>query len=408
MTKKTGHTDKTKGTGGGRPASIIADVILPALIGGAGMVFILGFFFPDPHVLEARRSDLLWVARLGGLSLTLCALALYWGVRRKRMSLTGLGIILASVFLASLLAYPVLSHVYYSRVLGQHARYHPYLQLDPPLYEPRGQEGDALVIFCLGGSTTEFKDSEGIGWPARVGKLLGERTSSGRVEVHNLGRQWYTSLHSLMNFRMNLRQYKPDMVIMMHGINDLLQNADFSSFSMGAFRQDYGHFVGPTSGMVFRKPLLTRAMDVFRATWFAGKHREIVDTEEFPGLHPFVTNLTDLVEMVKAYGGHPVLMTQPSLFKSEMSEEEQEACYMINIEAVGPDKLWSVKTGLAGMTAYAEAVRRTATDTGTPLIDLEKRIPKTLEYFSDDVHYTDKAFDLVGSTVAEELQRMDF
>ena len=36
----------------------------------------------------------------------------------------------------------------------------------------------------------------------------------------------------------------------MHGINDLLCNADFSYLSRGEFREDYGHFLGAVTRII--------------------------------------------------------------------------------------------------------------------------------------------------------------
>ena len=47
------------------------------------------------------------------------------------------------------------------------------------------------------------------------------------IEVYSMGRQWYTSLHTFINYSVNLRQYKPQLIVVMQSINDLLHNADF-------------------------------------------------------------------------------------------------------------------------------------------------------------------------------------
>ena len=36
-------------------------------------------------------------------------------------------------------------------------------------------------------------------------------------------------------------------------------------------------------------------------------------------------------------------------------------------------------------------------------LDLEAKIPKSLDYFYDDVHYTDKSFDIIADIIFEEL-----
>ena len=72
--------------------------------------------------------------------------------------------------------------------------------------------------------------------PTRVQARLRDADTARPVEVSNLGRQWYTSHHSLINYASNLRPLRPDVVVVMHAINDVLHNADFSYFSRGPFR----------------------------------------------------------------------------------------------------------------------------------------------------------------------------
>lgn len=57
-----------------------------------------------------------------------------------------------------------------------------------------------------------------------------------------------------------------------------------------------------------------------------------------------------------------------------------------------------------GMESFNDATRNIAEETGVPLIDLEAVVPKTGEYFLDDVHYTKKANALVAKSIHEFLE----
>ena len=54
---------------------------------------------------------------------------------------------------------------------------------------------------------------------------------------------------------------------------------------------------------------------------------------------------------------------------------------------------WSVRTAVRGLKAYNDALRDIARERNVPLLELERRIPKT--------------FDLIGDFVAGELVRLD-
>jgi hypothetical protein len=190
----------------------------------------------------------------------------------------------------------------------------------------------------------------------------------------------------------------------MHAINDLLHNADFSYFSNGKFREDYGHFNGPVNRLIKRESFLGSLSS--KISFFRNHEpREIIQAREFPGLAPFSRNLNTIIDIAEKDSTQIFLMTQPFLFRDDYTEKEADEFYMINMEAIGPDKKWDVESGLYGMRMYDDTVRQIALRRGVALIDLEPEVPKTLEYFSDDVHYIGPAFDKVAEFVTAELIR---
>ena len=375
------------------------------LLLAAALAFVyIGLFFPDPRLAKVVRS-FLDIARIGFPAVALVILLLYAGLRTRRVRFTVLILIVVGLISALLVMYPVAANVYYRSFNKKLGDYHPYLQLAPPDFKPQtAPPGERpFRIFCVGGSTTEFRDSRGRGWPDRVQTLLQGAVAGRPVEVYNLGRQWYTSQHILIHYAANLRPLKPEVLVAMEAVNDLLHNADFCYYSFGPFREDYGHFQGPVYRLIRRPTLEDTVLRVLRSMWYYPS-RAVVDASAFPGLVPFERNLRSLIDLARADGVRVVLMTQPNLFKETMSAEEDAALVMIHIEAVGPTKRWSTATGRRGMERYNDVIRRVAIDQGVALIDLETTIPKSLEYFQDDVHYKDPGFDLVASTVAMHLR----
>ena len=51
-------------------------------------------------------------------------------------------------------------------------------------------------------------------------------------------------------------------------------------------------------------------------------------------------------------------------------------------------------------------IKSIAISRNTYFIDLEAIIPKSLDFFKDEVHYTDKALDLIAITVSSELNKL--
>lgn len=393
---------KTKGRFG-----IIDTIFCLIILLAAGWVY-KGFFSPDPLVVRPGDSNLIHAALLVLFPAAVIGiLALYWGVRTKRMPGSGAALLIGTVVVLAFLLFPVITWWYYKNDdSAKLAQYHPYLQLTPHEHADREAPADAPAyrIFCLGGSTTEWADTRHVDWPSRVEQELAGAMPGRTVQVYNDGRQWYTSQHSLINYVLNLRRHKPDAIIVMHALNDLLINADFCRFSNGAFQNDYRHFYGPVTRLIKRETMFEALGDKLCSQWNYPS-REVVNTVDFPGLEPFKRNLQNLIDIARMDNVKVILMTEPYLFKDVMSQEELAQLGMLNTEAIGPDKQWSLQTALRGMKLYDDAIRELSKQEGVYLIDLETEIPKTIEYFADDVHYRDAAFPMVADYVAGELKR---
>jgi hypothetical protein len=373
--------------------------------------FYAGFYYPDPNASRSmgRVSFMVifWGARIGVPVAVVGFMLLYHGVKTGRISPANMMLMGISILVCTGVAYPAASFFYYrSSGIGEKiSEYHPYLQLAPREMGIRNNDsrGEAITVMCLGGSTTEFRDSRGKGWTDRLEEKLNERYPTRKIHVFNVGRQWYTTLHMLIHYETNLRQYRPDVLIVMEAINDLLHNADFSYLSFKPFRGDYGHFYGPMKGVMARKTFEGSLFFKFRSFWYHHP-REQINQLQFQGIVAYERNLNTLMDLAQLDKTDVVLMTQPNIFKKQMTATETAALDMVHFEAIGARSQWSVESARLGMEAYNGAMRSISGKRQAHLIDLEKKIPKTLEYFFDDVHYRDIGFDLVADAVFEGLE----
>ena len=361
-----------------------------------------GFFYPDPAIFTIHWSPryIRWFILLFFPVLTFFIIFLYrnWYIRKVKIS--SILLLCFTVFFLLLIAYPIGDYFYKKSMYNRIDEFHTYLQLKPaPLYNV---ETTMYNIFCLGGSTTEFKDKNGRDWPSLVEKLLRNKYGMEQVRIYNQGRQWYTSQHSLINYIENIQKYKPDMIVVMHNINDFLHNADFSRFSGGKFRGDYGHFYGPVTKIIKYGGFGNFILEVFRSLWYQPVITE-VDTGYFPGLESFERNIRTLVRLAIVNHTEVVLMTQPNIYKESESSEELRVLTMLNREAIGNGKKWSYGTALSGLRQYNNKIRQIAKEENVHLIDLESMIPKSLDYFYDDVHYRSRTYNLIASKLAGEL-----
>lgn len=391
----------------------------------AGLVVALwlyaGFFRDDPYVASfvttpyAYTRMVKWAGRILFPAVA-CLSALMWYLRRR-------GVIGRESLL--LLLVGMTAGVGLGGIAGSmlHDRYlspattarrlealHPFLQKNPDheVSPATCSDGSKFRIMCLGGSTTAWvRKRDGKGWPDLLEERLRLLYPQTDVEVLNAGTQWYSTLHLLINYETLLRPCKPDMLVVMEAINDLLPNADFSYLSKGSFRSDYGHFLGPLAPLLNRGTFLQSLRASLQGVWYGDRDRRVVEAGAFPGLDPYERNIDTIIDLARLDGTEVVLMTQPSLLKEDLTPEESRAMTMVNFEAVGPDKRWSHATARRGMELYNERMRSIAKRRDVVLVDLERAIPKSLSHFKDEVHYQDPAFDLVAETIAAEIVRRD-
>jgi len=370
-----------------------------------------GFFFSSPSRAAAsvniEKIIYLWfpIIFIPGFYVTIVFL-IYTSNRRLSQNI-GLLLITLSLCLifTGIIVYSLKKSASKRKITEQ---YHPYLQIKPPDADKLnyGFSKNSFNIFCLGGSTTEWKSSTGIGWPDMLEKELRFLFKTDSIYVFNFGRQWYTTLHTLINYETNLRHYRPDAIIVMHNINDLLNNADFSYFSNGEFRHDYGHFLGPVVNIIKFKT--DRYLSPFRRKLISVWYNNILepdtfDQDTFPGLESFSRNINTIIDLASIDSTKVILLTQPNILSENMDDQMKNACVMVNYEAVGKDKKWGFNTAIEGMQQYNERIQKISEKRNVYFINLEKFIPKSLKYFSDEVHYTDTTFKVISKVLADEI-----
>jgi hypothetical protein len=378
-------------------------LILAVFFGTASFIY-CGFYFPDSTIIYIHPYSklLLNIIKLFYPVVVIGIIILYRFIYLKKINLSSVFLLFFSLFFFLLLAYPFADYFYRNNSGVNSDEFHSYLQIKPPSIENIEEEN--FNIFCLGGSTTEFKDEFGRDWPSLVQIEMDKDTSFQDIRFFNLGKQWYTTQHILINYILNQRQYKPDAVIVMENINDLLHNADFSWLSMGKYRNDYGNFLGPLTRLIKYKSLAEFIKGTVKDLWYQDKYVEI-ETDSFPGIIDFERNIKAIIDLAKEDETRIILMTQPNIYKDSMSVQELSKLTMLNVEATGDGKRWTYKTALNGFQQYNDKIREIAgVNVEVYLIDLEKIVPKNIEYFSDDVHYTSKTYDLIAQCISEEIK----
>jgi lysophospholipase L1-like esterase len=287
----------------------------------------------------------------------------------------------------------------------------PYNRYDKP---------DLTLVF-LGGSTVAciYVDEESR-FPALVGNLL-ERQTGKRVTSYNSGVGGNNSLHSLDILLNKLIPLKPDAVVMMHNINDLVALIyDKTYWSKNPTRQPIINYklYKDLTGM---KAISTLARDTyipnlhvaFRSLSkkvFGKKARDPED--EFAHvrgkkisfdpaqlLEEFRMNLQTFINICTARGITPVLMTQFNRYKAEPDDK-------IRVAMQG----FAAESGISAAEfkeiydKFNETIIAVGRGNGIGVIDLARLIPQEQEYMYDVVHLKTAGSQLAARIISEQLR----
>lgn len=210
-------------------------------------------------------------------------------------------------------------------------RDYPYLPFTPKVQSPdldmkglrrsgpgRPKPPDVFRVVCLGGSTTH------LGYPAMLEDALREEFSRFGLdlEVVNAGCASWTAAESLIDFTMRGLPLDPDLVIVLHGVNDA-----WPAFG-SEYRPDYAHW---RTRLIRQSPTfwdhLPGVLDYSAAfvqvrakleehgrqwTWAFATMRYIPDFErdEYHGMEAFRRHMTNILVITDHWRIPTLLVTQ--------------------------------------------------------------------------------------------------
>lgn len=271
-------------------------------------------------------------------------------------------------------------------------------------------------LFFLGGSTTEcIYVSETNRFPYVVGRLMEDATGL-RVNSYNGGVSGNNSLHSLNILLNDVLPADPDVVVLMHNINDLV-----ILLYTGTYWNDNPHR-SPIYNIVVRReppPSLGQiASDT--VTWFtphlaqgignltALPARKVDEWEDIRGQSldydfpeakaAFRRNLLAFVNLCRAYDATPVLMTQQNRYL-----QDSDSFVIQHMQKMEADFGISYAEFQIMYSSFNETVREVANSERVALIDLEVAIPKDRVHIYDTCHLNDHGSVTAARVIADAL-----
>lgn len=322
-----------------------------------------------------------------------------------------LGLCIGSVAIACVVYF--VSAKYY-----EYTQYHyfdPYYQtpINVSDYIATQKEENEIRILVLGGSTTANRF---IPYSNRYTTILEQSLNKAfpnkKITVINGGMDWHTMKHAAISFITEYRSYEPDMVLVLHGINDLYRSFAPSKYAMGTYKEDYSHFYGSSINGAnppsYEKYIYTKYFENYFDQYVFSYTALEYPVEEFVALKSFEKYTTNLLQVLKADGRMCVVMNQPSLYKESMPQHEENKLwfgkYFCNRKvgwlAYEYPNANSMKTALDSANNILKSI---AADENCLFLDLDAAIPKDTSYYNDDVHFTEKANSLIGNFIAQQL-----
>ena len=284
----------------------------------------------------------------------------------------------------------------------------------------RYEKPDLSLVF-LGGSTVAciYVDEESR-FPYLVGNLLAQKTGK-KITSINSGVGGNNSLHSLDILLNKIIPLRPDVVVMMHNINDLVALIyDRTYWSKNPTRAPIVNF-SFYKNLTGLKALATLARDLYIPNLHAatrilshkifGKKVKEQD-DEFAYIRgkkltvdaaailaEFKMNLNTFINLCRARHITPVLMTQFNRYRPNPDPKVLKAMQGFQADSGIP-----VSEFIELYARFNQAVREVGQANGVLVIDLAALIPQDQKYIYDVVHLNTRGSRLAARLISERLQ----
>jgi len=274
-----------------------------------------------------------------------------------------------------------------------------------------------LVVAFLGGSTTECR---AVPEESRFAYLVGRCLESDLkvpVNSYNAARSGNNSLHSLDILLNKVMPLNPDIVVMMHNINDLITLMYENTYwnknpNRRVIIEIRPTLVGEIRGVfrVIREytfPNLYRAykdveqragvqdqeMDEFRHV----RGKKIVINEKHL-LEEFRRNLQMFVALCRARRVTPVLMTQANRMVENLDSKTWQEVSVLAAQGIKYSDFRKI------YRQFNQTIREVGQADGVTVVDLAREIPAVETHVYDVVHLTERASKMAAQIICRQLE----
>lgn len=291
-----------------------------------------------------------------------------------------------------------------------------------------GFRGDTLVtpkpfnefrIFMIGGSTTEclyLDDSHSINTVLQ--HYLQEHVNPDiSIKVYNAGKSGAASDDHISMLAHRIVHLEPDMIIVFSGINDLtksiydydyLHYVDKSTVKMPVFLSLATEFQIPRRAYYIMKEISPTSRDILERITLKTQYIEKIElrqsvpvTNEKPRVdsRSYRNNLKSIIGIAQRHGIQLVFMTQQTTWNSSVDPNASHWHWMLHRNG----KTYREDYMDEALESLNEVMREVSTEQSIPMYDLAKVLPKSLEFFYDDVHFNVRGASIVGKDLGKYI-----
>ncbi len=275
-----------------------------------------------------------------------------------------------------------------------------------------------LSIIAIGGSTTECRFlSEGQDWVALLRQEL-KMSLSQSLWINNAGLAGNSTFGHRILLHQHISKIKPDYVIYLIGINEILRSDDFNDDLAIQLNRSFSakDWLKKNSEIALLINNIRRSFKAY--TIEAGHGRKAMELESRPHfqidyfeiyqeinrqskfINAYEKRLRLLLKETANFGIKPIVLTQPLLFGECKDEYTGVQLGTIASRFQYGQRYWEI------LENYNQITRQVARELEVPLIDLACRMPKSSRYFYDSMHFNKEGAKKVNQLLAPAVVKI--
>jgi lysophospholipase L1-like esterase len=292
--------------------------------------------------------------------------------------------------------------------------------------EFRNQENEYRILI-VGGSTSEclYLDNKET-WPYLLTTKLKKTKDNKKVISMNIGKSGHGLRNNILALKYLPENYQPDLIIVLTGANDVLfklsRKWGWRPFNESEFDNTESYTFSESPDYTWKSTIIYKIYRGLELKFRKIKPQDSIGEtlaenrlkrknaenwiKEMPDLDPaledYEKNLKRIIDLSKEKNASLIFLTQPYLWKENMTSEENESLWMTYDFG---DNYFPTETMIYSMKAFNKRLLKVCKKNKDIFcIDLEKDVPKTFDYLYDDMHFNENGAIFVAEKISSYIK----